>query len=61
MACSHDDFHGIGTAYDQERGLLVYFWTCERCGERLREARREEYRPTFNPRGNDPFLNATQA
>ena len=55
MACSHNGYHGIGTAYDRARGLLVYFWTCERCGERLREARREDYRPAYNPSGNDRF------
>jgi hypothetical protein len=47
MACSHDGFHGICTSYDRKRGVLVYFWTCERCGARLHEARREEYRPSF--------------
>ena len=54
--CPHDDFHTIRTAYDQGRGVLVYFWTCERCGERLAEARREDYRPAYDPHGNDPFL-----
>jgi hypothetical protein len=58
MSCHHDGFHGIGTAYDQRRGVLVFFWTCERCGARLREARRDEYRPSFDPHGNDPFLAA---
>jgi hypothetical protein len=52
MKCSHDGFHGIGTTYDRSRGVLVYFWTCDRCGERLREARRDEYRPSFIPHGN---------
>jgi hypothetical protein len=56
MDCNHDGFHGIHSAYDHASGVLVYFWTCERCGARLREARREEYRPTFDPRGNQPFL-----
>ena len=56
MACDHDQFHSIQTAYDRASGILVYFWTCERCGERLREARREEYRPTFDPEGNQAFL-----
>jgi hypothetical protein len=56
MPCPHDGFHGIGTAYDRQRGVLVYFWTCERCGARLREARRDEYRPSYDPHGNDRFL-----
>jgi hypothetical protein len=60
MDCSHNGFHGIRTAYDRRRGVLVYFWTCERCGERLEEARREKYRPAFDPRGNDRFLASTR-
>jgi hypothetical protein len=52
MACHHNGFHAIGTTYDRATGVLVYFWTCERCGTRLREARREEYRPAFDPRGH---------
>jgi hypothetical protein len=56
MKCIHDGFHGIRTSYDRGQGLLVYFWTCEQCGTKLTEARREEYRPTFDRRGNDPYL-----
>jgi hypothetical protein len=52
MACTHDGFHGIHTSYDQRRALLVFFWSCERCGVRLRELHREEYRPSFDPRGS---------
>jgi hypothetical protein len=58
MACSHDGFHGINTFYDRRRGVLVYYWTCEDCGKRLGEARREEYRPQFDPHGNQRFLAA---
>jgi hypothetical protein len=59
MRCAHDGFHGISTSYDRDRGVLVYHWTCESCGARLSEAAREQYRPTFDPRGNEPFLRAT--
>jgi hypothetical protein len=59
MPCSHDGFHAIHSRYDRQDGLLVYYWTCERCGTRLKEARREPYRPQFDPHGNDPFLAAT--
>jgi hypothetical protein len=38
--------------------VLIYFWTCERCGARLNEAARESYRPQFDPHGNDRFLPA---
>jgi hypothetical protein len=56
MDCLHDGFHTIRTAYDRSRAVLVYFWTCERCGARLEEARREEYRPSYDPHGNDRFM-----
>jgi hypothetical protein len=56
MGCPHDGFHSICTSYDRRRGLLVYHWTCERCGTRLSEARRERYRPSFDSRGNERFL-----
>jgi hypothetical protein len=36
----------------------VFFWTCERCGVRLRELHREEYRPRFDPTGGDRRLGA---
>jgi hypothetical protein len=59
MNCEHGGFHGIRTMYDRRRGVLVFFWTCETCGRRLGEARREEYRPQFDPHGNQRHLAAT--
>jgi hypothetical protein len=56
MDCAHDGFHAIRSSYDRRRGLLVYFWTCERCGIRLRELRRDEYRPHFDPRGSERHM-----
>jgi hypothetical protein len=56
MACQHDDLHEIRTVYDRSTGILVYFWTCATCGERLDEVRREAYRPQFDPNGNTRFL-----
>ena len=38
VACSHDGFHAIHSRYDRRDGVLVYYWTCERCGARLNEA-----------------------
>jgi hypothetical protein len=61
MACKHDEYHAVRSAYDQDEGVLVFFWTCERCGERLNEALREQYRPQFDPHGNDPYLADVQA
>jgi hypothetical protein len=56
MACRHEGFHEIRSSYDRQAAVLVYFWTCERCGERLGEARRDAYRPRFDRDGNVPFL-----
>jgi hypothetical protein len=58
VSCSHDGFHAIHSRYDRRDGVLVYYWTCERCGARLNEAARESYRPQFDPHGNDRFLPA---
>ena len=54
--CAHEGFRTIGSAYDHRRSVLVYYWTCEQCGLRLGEVRREQYRPQFDPRGNDGYL-----
>jgi hypothetical protein len=56
VSCSHDGFHGIRTVYDRASGVLIYLWFCEGCGERLREGGREDYRPSFDPTGNDHFF-----
>lgn len=61
MDCKHDEFHTVRSSYDQDAGVLLFFWTCERCGERLNEALREQYRPRFDPHGNDPYLVDRQA
>jgi hypothetical protein len=61
MRCAHGGFHAISTAYDRRSGVLVYHWTCERCGARLSEAGREPYRPAFDPRGNERFVRAGTA
>lgn len=59
-SCAHDGFHEIRTAYDQRRGLLVFYWTCEDCGARLGEAERAEYRPRFEPPASDASLGSTR-
>ena len=56
MHCAHDGFHTFHSHYNRRDGVLVYFWTCERCDERLDEAWRQEYRPSFDPHGNDAYL-----
>jgi hypothetical protein len=55
MDCAHDGFHGISSSYDRLRGVLVYHWTCERCGAQLSVARREPYRPAFDPYGAQAY------
>jgi hypothetical protein len=55
MRCTHEGFHAIRTAYDRRGGVLVYFWTCEACGEQLREAHRESYRPRYDRCGSQRF------
>jgi hypothetical protein len=61
MACAHDGFHGIRTSYDHRSGVLVYFWACEHCDARLGDARRERYRPSYDPHGNERFLTSQAA
>ena len=55
MACAHDSYRTIDSHYDLGRGVLVYYWRCEGCGARLGEATRLDYRPSFDPRGNEKF------
>jgi hypothetical protein len=55
VACSHDTYRSITTSYDRERRLLVYFWTCDKCGAYLQELRRRKYEPRYEPRyGRQP-------
>jgi hypothetical protein len=35
------------TTYDRGRGILVYFWRCDRCGAHLGEHQRAPYRPLY--------------
>jgi hypothetical protein len=56
MRCTHEGFHAILSVYDRNRGVLLYFWICERCGARIGGAGSQEYRPSFDPRGNDGIL-----
>ena len=56
MFCRHAGYHTIQGTYERSTGTLVYLWTCESCGKRLGEAARHEYRPQFDPHGNERFL-----
>jgi hypothetical protein len=55
MACAHDSYRTFDSHYDFRRGVLVYYWRCESCQARLEEATRLDYRPSFDPGGNDKF------
>jgi hypothetical protein len=61
IGCAHDGFHAIRTSYDRHSCVLVYFWACERCGARLGDARRERYRPAYDPHGNERFVTSQAA
>ena len=56
MTCPHDDFRSISSQYDRAAKLLVYFSLCDTCGARLEDVHSVEYRPNFDPHGNDRFL-----
>lgn len=56
--CKHDALHSITTEYDHAQQILVYYRKCEDCGRRLGDVTRLEYRPDFNPSGNDGYLKA---
>lgn len=57
MDCTHDGFRTFRSRYDADEGMLVYFWICETCTAWLEVARREPYRPSYDPHGNDPYVN----
>jgi hypothetical protein len=56
--CDHNTLHSITTEYDRKRAVLVYYRQCEECGRRLDDVIRVDYRPDFNPAGNEPYLEA---
>ena len=56
LACNHDGFHsGIGR-YCNETQRLRYVMVCDRCETELAEVHAEQYRPAFDPSGNEPYL-----
>jgi hypothetical protein len=55
MNCAHDGYHALQSEYDRSRAVLVYVWVCEACGSRLRVAAEQQYRPAYDPHGNDRF------
>ena len=56
--CTHDTFHsGVGR-YTPETGRLRYVMVCEACEAEVAEVHVEQYRPAFDPAGNEPYLRA---
>lgn len=51
MPCTHEGFRDISSSYDLRRQVLVFFWTCERCGKHMGEAGRTDYQPRYEPGG----------
>jgi hypothetical protein len=56
--CTHDGFHSGQGRYLQASGRLRYVVICDECGAELREVTELEYRPDFDPHGNDAYLRA---
>jgi hypothetical protein len=56
--CEHDGFHSGEGRYDQDSKRLRYIVVCDACQAELREVHVQDYRPEFNPRGNDGFSKA---
>jgi hypothetical protein len=56
--CKHDTLHSITSEYDHKRKVLTYYRKCEDCGLRLGDVARLEYRPDFDPGGNEDYLSA---
>jgi hypothetical protein len=54
--CPHDGFHsGLGR-YSRESSTLRYVVVCDDCQQELREVDVHEYRPQYDPAGNDPYV-----
>jgi hypothetical protein len=58
MNCTHDGFHSGQGRYSQETGRLRYVVICDDCKAELREVTELDYRPEFDPNGNDEYLRA---
>jgi hypothetical protein len=56
--CTHDGFHSGQGRYIPATGRLRYVVICDDCGSELREVTELEYRPDFDPHGNDQYLQA---
>ena len=58
MDCEHDGYHTGQGRYSHETGRLHYVVVCDDCQAELREVSVVEYRPVYDPHGNDTFRTA---
>lgn len=56
--CKHDGFHSGQGRYSPVSGELRYVMVCDECQQELAEIQTEQYRPSYDPNGNDAFLDA---
>lgn len=54
--CRHDGFHSGQGRYSRDTQRLRYVMVCDTCEQELREVVTMDYRPEFDPRGNEPYL-----
>lgn len=54
--CRHDGFHSGQGRYSADTQRLRYVMVCDTCEQELAEVTTIEYRPDFDPRGNEPYL-----
>jgi len=52
-SCSHDGFHSGQGRYLHDSGVLRYVVVCDDCHAEVREVQAQEYRPRFDPHGNE--------
>ena len=57
--CQHDGFHSGQGRYVPETGSIRYVMVCDLCRTELREVEVLEYRPAYDPGGNDAYLRAS--
>jgi hypothetical protein len=56
--CDHQGSHSGEGRYDAKAHTLRYVVVCDACRTEVREVSVETYAPTFDPRGNDPFVSS---
>jgi hypothetical protein len=52
----HDGYHSGQGRYSRDTGRLRYVAICDDCAAELREVTTIDYRPRYDPNGNDRYL-----